>query len=207
MTHRRVSWSCLPGALVGLAGCAPTGEEAGRAVLFVAPAALLVGLGLLRLLLRLWRRAEPDLVWRPGPALAAMAVLLAGAVLSLVGVPVEQPPSPPYGAYNDGVPGVLEWIDEAAYVFGPSLLAAILVSFRIWLTLSKGTAFSWAFGPAVVLVVGPAVPLALGLVPEPLVETAISAWWFSGLYGIVPGALLLGLVAEVLIRTRTSRRA
>jgi hypothetical protein len=193
-------------AFVLLAGCGPTAEEAGRAVLFVAPGVLVAGLGALRLLLWLWRKAEPELSWRPAPAIATVAVLLAGAMLSLVGVSVEQPQSPPLGAYNDGVPGVLEWIDEAAYMFGPSLLAALLVSWRIWLAFSRRTAFTWALVPAVVVTVAPAAPLALALVSDEMAEPVISFWLYSGLEGIVPGALLLALVVEALFRIRRARR-
>jgi hypothetical protein len=207
MDTRRASLGWTSIALVGLAGCAPTPEEAGRAVLFAAPWVFIVGLGLLRLLLWLWRKAEPDLVWRDVPAIVTVAVLLVGAALSLVGVPVEQPPQPDYGVYNNGVPGVLEWVDEAAYIFGPSLLVAVLVTWRVWHAISRRTAFSWAFVPAAALAIAPAVPLTLDLIPDRWFEFTISVWWFSGLYGIVPGVLLVAFVVEALIRIKRARRA
>jgi hypothetical protein len=170
--------------------CGPTDEEIGRAVLLIVPAVLVVHFGLMHLLLRLWRVVAPALSLRNGPTLWAGGAFVLLSVLALV-LPYQDPAS------REG--GVMDVAFPALVLVGTSVLAVQLLAFRILLWVAPGKAFTWAFlaGPVFLW----AAPL-LAFLPAsyPWANWMIPAWAWAGVWGVVPGALLLLLLVEVGIR-------
>lgn len=171
-------------AVLCLAGCGPTPEEAAGAVLVVLPVAIGVGHLFARLLTWLWRPlGSPPIAARP--ALCAMAVAAAAAAIVLV----------------VGGDAVLEWVAAALALFGTSYLTLSFIAWRVWTHFHRETAGTWSFVAALSISVLPGVPLLYG-VDGPYADAVISGWIVVGYMGMVTGPILVILVAEALIRRR-----
>jgi hypothetical protein len=174
----------------GQASCGPTDEEAARAVMFAAPFAFLAGMGLLRLLLWLWRKRRPLTVrWRP--ALVALFVLLLGQIISLLGLSEN--------AY------VSEWYIAALALMGSSYLTILLLTWRIWFFFTPQKAFTWSFLPVVVLMFWPC-PFMLFSTEVQWDFAVVIFWIFPGYMGVVTGILLAGLIIEIAVRIHRARK-
>jgi len=174
----------------GQASCGPTDEEAARAVMFTAPFAFLAGMGLLRLLLWLWRKRKP-LTVRYRPALAALFVLVFGQIISFLGLSEN--------AY------VSEWYIAALVLMGTSYLSILLLTWRIWFFFSPDKAFTWSFLPAAVLTFWPC-PFMLFSTEVSWDFAVVIFWIFPGYMGIVTGILLAGLIIEIAVRIHRARK-
>jgi len=174
----------------GQASCGPTDEEAARAVLFAAPFAFLAGMGLLRLLLWLWRKRRPLTVgWKP--SLVALFVLLLGQIISFLGLSEN--------AY------VSEWYIAALVLMGTSYLTILLLTWRIWFFFSPQKAFTWSFLPAAVLMFWPC-PFMLFSTEVQWDFAVVIFWIFPGYMGSVTGILLAGLIIEIAVRIHRARK-
>jgi hypothetical protein len=176
----------------GQASCGPTDEEAARAVMFAAPFAFVAGMGLLRLLLWLWRKHRP-LTVRFKPTLVALFVLLLGQIISFWGLSEN--------AY------VSEWYIAALVLMGSSYLTILLLTWRIWFFFAPDQAFTWSFLPAVVLMFWPC-PFMLFSTEVQWDFAVVIFWIFPGYMGTVTAILLAGLIIEIAVRIRrASKRA
>jgi hypothetical protein len=175
----------------GQASCGPTDEEAARAVMFAAPFAFLAGMGLLRLMLWLWRKRKPGLLVRWRPSMVALALLVLGQIISFLGLSEN--------TY------VSEWYLAALVLMGTSYLTVLLLTWRIWFFFSADRAFTWAFLPAVVLMFWPC-PLMLFCTEIQWDFAVVIFWIFPGYMGVVTGILLAVLIIEVVVRIRKARR-
>jgi len=183
-----------------VSGCGPTDEEAGRAVMLAAPIVLLVGTGIMRFLLFLWRRLEPGLDMSMKPSLVAFWVLAGGAVLSLVGIT-----EPPAASGQTPWQSVTEWLPAALILFGNTSLALWLVTWRVWLLIDPARAFSWSGLPVLAVLLIPAPFMAFGSM-APANDFIFLVWVFPGYMGIVPPCLLGLLLLEFFLRYRKMRR-
>lgn len=176
--------------------CGPTDQEAATAVLMAAPAVLVVSLGLLLLLLKLWRRVDPALTMRPAP-LGWLFVGLSVAGLAQVPLATEL--------------GAIDLVPIAIWAFGTSYLTILLVLWRVMLAKRPGSAFTVApIVPMLVLTLA-GVPMALGLTGDHdfggtfYTRVVGILWVYPGAAGIVAGPLLLGLLIEAMVRARRAR--
>ena len=175
----------------GQASCGPTDEEAARAVLFAAPFAFVAGMGLLRLMLWLWRKYQPMQAVRWKPALVALGVLVLGQIVSFVGLSEN--------AY------VSEWYIAAVVLMGTSYLTLLLFTWRIWFFFAPDKAFTWSFLPVVILMLWPC-PFML-FSTEVSWDFAVAFFWiFPGYMGIATGILLAILIIEIVVRIRLARK-
>ena len=170
--------------------CGPTAEEAGQAVLLVAPAVLLVTLGLQQLLLFLWRRRRTDLSlrWKRGAALVGVLAVPAILVAALAHDP-------------------LEWAPFAFWLFGCSYAALLLVSTRLCMLQRGPIDLVLAHAPPLILLIVPAVALTLGVnrvldlgCPECLFVHPGGGGWIAG-----PLAAVVFLEAWLRTRKRGDR--
>jgi len=175
----------------GPGSCGPSDEEAARAVMFAAPFAFIAGLGLLRLVLWLWRKYKPVPAVRWKPALVALGVLVLGQIISLVGLSEN--------AY------VSEWYIAALVLMGTSYLTLLLLTWRIWFFFSPSKAFTWSFLPAVVLMFWPC-PFMLFSSGVDWDFAVVMFWIFPGYMGVVTGILLAILIIEIVVRIRLAGR-
>lgn len=175
----------------GQASCGPTDEEAARAVMFAAPIVFLAGMGLLRLMLWLWRKLKPGLTVRWKPALVILGVLVLGQVISFLGLSED--------AY------VSEWYFAALILMGTSFLTVLLVIWRIWAFFSPDRAFTWAYLPATVLMFWPC-PFMLFSTAVDWDFAVVIFWIFPGYMGMVTGVLLAGLIIEIAVRIHRARK-
>ena len=174
----------------GPGSCGPTDEEAARAVMFAGPIVFLAGMGLLRLLLWLWRKRKPVAVrWKP--ALVVLGVLVLGQVISFAGLSEN--------AY------VSEWYWAALVLMGTSFLTVLLVIWRIWAFFSPDTAFTWAYLPTAVLMFWPC-PFMLFSTEVQWDFAVVIFWIFPGYMGLVTGIILAGLIIEIVVRIRLARK-
>ena len=173
----------------GPSSCGPTYEEAARAVMFAAPFAFVAGMGLLRLMLWLWRKRKPVTVrWKP--ALVALGVLVFGHIISFLGLSET--------AY------VSEWYIAALVLMGASYLTVLLFIWRIWFFFAPNKAFTWSFLPAVILMFWPC-PLMLFSTGMDWDFAVVIFWIFPGYMGVVTGILLAILIIEIVVRIRLAR--
>ncbi len=187
----RLTALCL--VVVCTMGCGPTPQEVGGAVLIVAPIAALVTAGLLRLL-----------AWAFGPAPTLRVNVLRRAravqfgimlVLALAQIPL---------VLNSNVGSYLL---DAFWLFGSSLLALVLLTWRLWRAFDHEAAQAWAILPALVLQLIPAALLSTGWFNETSgVDLLIGVLYvFPGYMGIVPAAMLALLASEALVRRLLTR--
>jgi len=186
-----------------LAGCGPSESEAGRAVMTATPVVLGVHLGLMQFLLWLWRKHRPELSMDLKPILIALAISGLGALWAMLGAAYEVQ-IVANTSYN-GFAGVMEWVPAALLGYGTTYLAFALLTWRIWLWLGPGTAFSWSFLPALVGLWIPCPIMATGLTDNWL-EFWSGAWIFPGCLGAVTLPVLIVLVSEILIRLWLAKR-
>jgi hypothetical protein len=172
--------------------CGPTDLEAGRAVLAASPAVVLaIGL-FLHLLLRLWRRRYAELrfphrlLWTLGGGL-----LVLGLTLLVVG-PSSR---------------AADWVPAALWIYGTSHLAVALVLFRIWFFFDRPRALAAAVIGSSLVMLLPALPVALGLQGSLLDAVTWSVWMWPGYGGLIPGPILLVLLIEAALRGRAARTA
>lgn len=193
----RSSWAFRPGvrggllaaAFLALCGCGPTAREAGTAVLCAAPLALIGGLLLLSLLLRLWRRRYPELSLRLLPNLCLLVALANGAVAR---------------AWFDWKS--TEWTWVALWWFGTSFAAVLLLVWRIWFRIEPRGSFTWSALPAMLLFVAPAIYLAFeGSTASGPPDWIVDLWVWPGYLGYVPGGMFLILLIEAAIRGRAPK--
>lgn len=169
-----------------LGGCGPTEREAGTAVLCAAPLALAAGLLSLWPLLLLWRRRYPELSFRLLPSLCLFVCLANGAVFRAV---FDFPST--------------EWTWVALWWFGTSYVALLLLVWRFCFELDRRHSFTWSPIPVMVLYVAPAIYLAFeGSATASAPGWIIDFWSLPGLFGWVPGGLLVLLLIEAVLRTR-----
>lgn len=174
----------------GPGSCGPTDEEAARAVMFAGPIVFLAGMGLLRLLLWLWRKRKPVTVrWKP--ALVVLGVLVLGQIISFLGLSEN--------AY------VSEWYIAALVLMGASYLTVLLLTWRIWFFFAPDTAFTWSYLPAAVLMFWPC-PFMLFSTAADWDFAVVIFWIFPGYMGVVPAILLAILIIEILVRIRRARK-
>jgi hypothetical protein len=164
--------------------CGPSPEEEGAAVLLAAPFVFITALGLLWLLRRLWARRYPELTVEARPQLVTSGVLLLLAVI---------------GGVATGQRGA-DWAPIAFWFFGTSYLTLALVVLRIWLSYRPSTAFTWAPIAPMVLMVAPALVLAVGGGGRNFADAADVLWILPGYLGTVTGPLFVILLVEALIR-------
>jgi len=175
----------------GPGSCGPTDEEASRAVMFAAPFAFVAGLGLLRLLLWLWRKRKPELVVRWKPSLVVLAVLMLGQVLSFLGLSEN--------AY------VSEWYLAALVLMGASYMTLLLLTWRIWFFFSPEKAFTWSSLPVTIFMLWPCLFMVWST--EVSWDFAVAFLWiFPGYMGIATGILLAILIIEIVVRVRIARK-
>ncbi len=166
--------------------CGPLAVEAGRGILLSAPVVFAVTVGVLALLLRLWRQRHPDLrlprvlVW-PG-----MVMLAAGLIVMM-----------PTAADNQ-----LRWVRMGLWVFGSSYLTVTLVLWRVLLHLRPRSATTWAPLSVMAFYWLPAIPLAAGWLPDSVASGMELVWVLPGFFGLVTAPLLLGLLVEAWLRNR-----
>ena len=175
----------------GQASCGPSDEEAARAVMFAAPFAFVAGMGLLRLMLWLWRKYQPVPAVRWKPALVALAVLVLGQIISFLGLSEN--------TY------VSEWYIAALVLMGTSYLTILLLTWRIWFFFSPSKAFTWSFLPVVILMFWPC-PFMLASTAVDCDFAVVIFWIFPGYMGVVTGILLAILIIEVVVRIRMARK-
>jgi hypothetical protein len=175
----------------GPGSCGPSDEEAARAVMFAAPFAFVAGMGLLRLMLWLWRKIEPVPSVRWKPSLVALAVLVLGQVISFFGLSEN--------AY------VSEWYIAALVLMGTSYLTLLLLTWRIWFFFAPKKAFTWSFLPTVVLMFWPC-PFMLASTDVSWDSAVVVLWIFPGYMGAVTGVLLAILIVEAVVRIRLARK-
>ena len=175
----------------GQASCGPSDEEAARAVMFAAPFAFVAGMGLLRLMLWLWRKYQPVPAVRWKPALVVLGVLVLGQIISFLGLSEN--------TY------VSEWYIAALVLMGTSYLTILLLTWRIWFFFSPSKAFTWAFLPVVILMFWPC-PFMLASTAVDWDFAVVIFWIFPGYMGVVTGILLAILIIEVVVRIRMARK-
>jgi hypothetical protein len=180
-----------------LAGCGPTEAEAGRAVMTATPVVLGVHLGLMQFMLWLWRKKTPELAMDLKPILIALAVSGLGALWAMLGAAYEVQ-IVANTSYN-GFAGVMEWVPAALLGYGTTYLMFALLTWRVWLWLGPGTAFSWSFLPALVALWFPCPIMSVG-VTDNWLEFWSGAWIYPGCLGAVTVPVLIVLVSEILIR-------
>ena len=174
----------------GPSSCGPTDEEAARAVMFAGPIVFLAGMGLLRLLLWLWRKRKPVTVrWKP--ALVVLGVLVLGQIISFLGLSEN--------AY------VSEWYIAALVLMGASYLTVLLLTWRIWFFFAPDTAFTWSYLPPAALMFWPC-PFMLFSTAADWDFAVVIFWIFPGYMGVVPAILLAILIIEILVRIRRARK-
>jgi len=182
------------------ARCGPDDGEAASAVFLAAPVFIAVGVGLLALLRALWRPLRPDLRLASLPALVALAACL---LLGVVGVLLSlQRNAPPDATLVSGFDWDLTLI--ALLVAGPSYLSLLLVSWRVWLRCRPASAFTWSWLPPLLVLLLPAACMLPGHTVDWL-DWSLWLWMIPGIYGLPTAALLVGLVAEALVRRRHPR--
>ena len=193
-----------------LSGCGPSDEEAARAVMMATPLVYLAGMGIMALMLFLWRKLEPRLGinWRPVVLGLALACVI--GLLSIVGVTPGPPAANSGVTTTNGIPGVVEWVGFAIILYGTSYLSLLLVIWRIWLWRRPATAFTWAWTPVLFVMLAPC-PMILssdkdGAAMNFFSEAAPGLWAFPGLVGMVTGPLLLLALIEVWVRIRQRRK-
>jgi hypothetical protein len=158
--------------------------------MFAAPFAFVAGMGLLRLLLWLWRKRKPVTVrWKP--ALVVLGVLVLGQVISFLGLSDN--------AY------VSEWYIAALVLMGASYLTVLLLTWRIWFFFSPDKAFTWSYLPAVVLMFWPC-PFMLFSTAADWDFAVVIFWIFPGYMGVVTAILLAVLIIEIVVRIRMARK-
>jgi hypothetical protein len=181
-----------------LSGCGPSDEESARAVMMATPIAYLAGMGIMALMLFLWRKLEPRLGINWRAVLLGLALACVIGVLSIVGVT------------NDEFPGVFAWVGVAIILYGTSYLSLLLVIWRIWLWGRPATAFTWAWAPVLFVMLAPCPLILLSNEHNPAMnrfaEASFGLWAFPGFAGIVTGPLLLLALIEVWVRIRQRRR-
>lgn len=167
--------------------CGPTPTQEGQAVLVAAPLVVLLALAVQAILIALWRRRWPDVALRPRPVLVVVGLLVGPAVAA---------------ALDEGMAEAV----TALWLFGCSYGSLLLVATRILLFFDRRHAAALAHLPPLLLLVGPAVPLALGWVERGrLTDLAERLFVWPGYAGWVTGPLFVGLLIEAL--WRGSRRA
>ncbi|MSP62844.1 MAG: hypothetical protein EXR72_21430 [Myxococcales bacterium] len=166
--------------------CGPTDQEAGRAVVMVAPLVLLLGFGVQWLLLALWRRRYEEIALRWGPNLVLLGIVSGFAAAMITVEPTS-----------------LRWAGEALWLFGASYATVLLLATRAFLQFDRRRAFTLPHLAPLLLQVAPAVVLGLGLIGHTDVQEVL--WIFPGFGGWAAGGLYLVLLVEAAIRTR--RRA
>jgi hypothetical protein len=178
--------------------CGPTEVEAGRAVIISAPVALLAGLGMMRLLLWLWRKLRPELTISYKPMLVALGISVVGAVLALTGIRAGEPGTP------SGLRGILDLVPIAIWAVGTTYLLFVLIFWRVLLAIGVRQAFSWALVPPLILLFLPALPMAFGVTSDWL-DSVMLVWMSPGYGGAVTGPVLVVAIIEVLVRWRMTR--
>jgi len=199
-----------------LSGCGPSEEEAARAVMMATPIVYLAGMGIMALMLFLWRKLEPRLGINWRPVLLGLALACVIGLLSIVGVTTDPPPDTngdsPWGrATTDGIPGVVGWLGIAIIFYGTSYLALLLVSWRIWLWRRPATAFTWAWVPVLFVMLAPCATMIMfsGNRSDAMrffAEAVVGLWGFPGFMGMVTVPLLLIALTEVWVRVRIIQR-
>jgi hypothetical protein len=180
---------CGLAVVATLAGCGPSPEEVGAAMLLAAPfivaATTLVLAGLARL-----ERAR--VVWRP------TLYVLGGAAALAVGGAVSPEGGP--DRYSNALFGFA--------LIGVMYLGLTLIVWRVWRALRPATAYGFVQVPLALLVLGPAPFLAVG---GPSAEPAFALYLYlaiGGLYGWpVVLVLTIGLAIETALRRRARRDA
>ncbi len=175
--------------------CGPTAEDAGRSVMVAAPCAFVVGIGILMLLLRLWRRGRhKDLRLRQRPLIQTTLVLVGGAGVALLSAIWS--------------PWAMKWIGIALLASGTSYLTLMLVTWRIWFAVKPADSFRWAPLAALLVYWLPALVAAAGLISDAAASKHLGAVWvLPGYFGMVTGPLVLGLLLEAYFRGRRATRA
>lgn len=180
----------LAAATVQQPECGPTSQDIGRAVLVAQPAVFALGLGLLALVLVVWRGREVAARWRwpPQLALALALTALAGAV-----------------ALWDVDP---ELVLAALWLYGASYATVLLLAARALLAWAPERAFAFASLAPLAAFGLPAALLAGGLVEhESLTGWAVDLFVLPGYGGPVPAVLLLLVLGEGLLRRRRAARS
>ena len=193
-----------------LSGCGPSDEEAARAVMMATPLVYLSGMGVMALMLFLWRELEPRLGINWRPVLLGLALACVIGLLSIVGVTTDPPAANSGDTTTDGIPGVFEWLGHSIFLYGASYLSLLLVSWRIWLWRRPATAFTWAWTPVLFVMMAPCPAMIMfggehSAAMRHFEEAALSLWVFPGYAGMVTGPLLLLALIEVWVRIRRKR--
>jgi uncharacterized membrane protein len=193
-----------------LSGCGPSQEESARAVMMATPVVYLAGMGIMALMLFLWRKLEPRLGINWNPVLLGLALACVIGLLSIVGV-TNDPPNTQGRTATDGIPGVVEWVGFAIVFYGTSYLSVLLVIWRIWLWRRPATAFTWAWTPVLFVMMAPCPAMIMSTGEHSVAmhyfsEAGRFFWTFPGFIGMVTGPLLLLALIEVWVRIRQRRR-
>jgi hypothetical protein len=183
----------------GASQCVPGDQESGSGVLFATPFFLLCVLGLLRLLLALWRGPRPELGMRWLPGLCGVWVSFVLGLGALVYLGVKE------STY--ALEEALSLSGMAFALVGSLVLGLTLIVWRIWLAIRPASAFTWAWLPPTLLLVLPALPMATGMTQDTM-EFMLVPWALGGFFGApVAGLLLAGFLIEAGVRRSRARRA
>lgn len=199
--RRPASTALFALAVLLLGGCSrPSDRDYAVPMLVSAPFLLLLALGAERALLWGWRKIDDTLAWDRRPAVGLLVTATLGSAAFLVSDRVRG--NSTIGSFSD-FPAM---VALTLLVYGTSYLTLVLIVWRAWFARSRRTAFAWAFVPPFVVMVAPAVPMALGLTDR-WSDVVLALWLFPGAMGAAPAALLAALGIEIAIRLRRRRAA
>lgn len=172
------------------AGCGPTYEEVGQAVLWAAPLVTLIGMGVALGYAALWRALVPGLRLDVRPGLVVAAVQSAVALATLFAPEIDP-----------------DLVAVAIHLVGTTYLAAAILGLR--LSVHRGArSYAWAWLAPWIVFYPPAVILALvGDAAGAAGDLPIYLWILPGYGGAVTVPIALLALVEVLVRRGRARRS
>ncbi|HOX43392.1 MAG TPA: hypothetical protein PK668_07335 [Myxococcota bacterium] len=179
--------------------CVPGDQESGSGVLFATPFFVACTLGILRLLLALWRGARPELGmrWLPGLCGVWVSFVLGLGAMVYLGVKAD----------SYALEEAFSLAGMAFALVGSLVLGLTLIVWRVWLAVRPASAFTWAWLPPTLLLVLPALPMATGATQDAM-DFMLVPWALGGFFGApVSGLMLIALLIEAGVRRSRARRA